>query len=138
MSAEESPPRPSVFVLGPSLDDVIEPEPVAVPDAPAVPGRRQIVFDTPPPTPGGNVHLRLVPPAHPDDVLPINVYASFVQPVTSVPVPADHTPDWSFKSGAPSSSIHIGAADETGAFTAARVTPGLRPDFVPNVLEFQA
>jgi hypothetical protein len=129
----------SVFVLGPSLDDGIEPEPVAVPDAPAVPGRRQIVFDTPPTSPGGNVHLKLVPPAHPDDVLPINVYAFFVQPVASVPAPADRTPDWFFKSGAPSSSIHIVAADEAGAFTiaVAGVKPSLQPYFVQTVLEFQ-
>src|SRR4051812_36848623 len=116
MSPEEIIPMPSVFVLGPALDNVIEP--VAVePDKPAEAGRRQISFRDPATLPGGNVNLQILPPLHPDDVLPINVYAFFVQPVASVPAPADRTPDWFFKSGAPSGSIHVGAADENGAFT---------------------
>jgi hypothetical protein len=131
---------PTVFVLGPALDNVIEPFPGAVDTGVIVPGRRQIQFDTPPTTPGGNVHLKLAPAVNPEDVLPINVYAFFVQPVSSVPAGADRTADWFFKSGAPNSSIHIGAADATGAFTipVSGVKPSLQPYHVATVLEFQA
>ena len=131
----------SIFILGPSLDNVIEPIPVptADPTAPSGPGRRQVSFRDPSTAPGGNVNLQILPPLHPDDALPINVYAFFVQPVSGVPAPADRTPDWFFRSGAPNSSLHIGAADADGAFTIGvpGVEPSLDPYFVQVVLEFQ-
>src|SRR4051812_47915748 len=104
---------PPVFILGPSLDNVIEPGVSGIAVA-QVAGRRGVVFGDPPTKPGGNVFLRLTPPLNPGDVLPINVYAFFVQPVAAVPAPADRTPDWFFKSGAPSGSIHVGSADADG------------------------
>ena len=133
--------KPSVFVLGPSLDNVIEPVPATTtPDA-TTPGKRQIAFHpTTPTTPGGNVHLVLQPPLNPGDVLPINVYAFFHQPVEEVPAVADRTPDWFFKSGAKSGSVHISTADPTtGDFTVpvSGVQPSLKPYFVQTVLEFQ-
>lgn len=133
------PAKPTVFVLGPFLDNVIEPVPVTVDTvAPTVPGRRQISFDDPATVPGGIVNMQLLPPLNPGDVLPINVYVFFVQPVESVPAVADRTPDWFFKSGSPSGSIHIGAADAAGKFSlaAAGVKPSLKPYFVQSVLEF--
>lgn len=134
-------PVASVFILGPSLGDVIEPFPVAAPTAVETPGRRQISFDTPATIPGGRVQLQLLPPLAPGDVLPLNIYAFFVQPAASVPTDATKTPDWFFKSGAPSGSIHAGAADTaTGKFTitVAGVKPSLEPYHVQTVLEFQS
>jgi hypothetical protein len=127
----------SVFVLGPSLDNVIEPVPIE-PTVAAVPGRREISFNDPATTPGGIVRLKILPPLHPDDVLPINVYAFFVQPVATVPPPEIRTPEWFFSSGAPSGSIHVTAADENGAFAinVAGVKPSLDPYFVQTVIEY--
>ncbi len=131
---------PKVFILGPHLDHVIEPEPVPIPSPLLVPGRRQVRFDAPPTTPGGNVHLVLEPPLHPEDKLPVNIYAFFVQPVESVPPPEQRTPEWFFKSGAPSGSIHVEAADEDGKFQVVvpGVKPSLQPYFVQTILEFTA
>lgn len=136
------PAKPSVFVLGPCLDSVIEPFPVVVDDPTGVttsPGRRQITFRDPATVPGGIAQLQILPPVDPADVLPINVYAFFVQPIESVPALADRTPDWFFKSGAPSGSIHIGAAGEDGAFdvTVPGVKPSLAGYFVQIVVEFR-
>lgn len=133
------PAKPSIFILGPSLSSVFEP----MPDAPtpvALPGRRQVSFRDPATTPGGNVNLQVLPPVAPEDVLPINVYAFFVQPISSVPDAETRTPEWFFASGAASGSIHIGAADANGAFTvtAQGVKPSLDAYFVQIVLEFQA
>ena len=131
--------KPSIYVLGPSLDNVIEPVPIVDPTPIAQPGKRQIGFHpTTPTVPGGTVNLVLQPPLHSDDVLPINVYAFFHQPVESVPALADRTADFFFKSGAPSGSIHIGAADADGnlVISVPGVKPSLQPYFVQTVLEF--
>lgn len=124
----------SVYVLGPALDNVTEPEPVTIP---ATPGRRQIMFADPATAPGGRVNLKLVPPANPADALPINVYAFYLNPPSAVPPAEQRTPDWFFKSGAPNGSVHIGAADADGAF--AVQVPGVKPGvyFVQTILEFQ-
>lgn len=124
----------SVFALGPSLDSVTEPEPQAA----AVPGRRQIMFHDPATEVGGKVHLKLVPPAHPDDVPPVNVYAFFVSPPSSVPPAAQRTPEWFFGSGHPNASSHVGTADANGVFTVS--VPGVKPGvhFVQTVLEFNS
>ena len=131
-------PKPSIFVLGPSIDNAIEPFPVVTPEAPQATGRREIAFDSQPTSPGGTVNLVLKPPLQPDDVLPINVYAFFFQPVESVPAPSDRTTDFFFKSGAPSGSIHIGAADADGKLNikVSGVKPSLQPYFVQSILEF--
>lgn len=129
----------TIFILGPSLDNVIEPglSGIAVVQ---VAGKRGVVFQDPPTKPGGNVYVKLAPPLNPGDVLPVNVYAFFVQPVASVPLPADRTPDWFFKSGAPSGSIHVGAADSDGSLlvTVAGAKPSLQPYFVQIVNEYPA
>lgn len=129
----------TVMVLGPFLDGVIEPFPDASVAVPAVAGQRQISFRTPATTPGGIVNLQILPPVTPQDIIPLNIYAFFVTPVASVPAPADRTPGWFFKSGAPNGSIHAGSADPTtGAFqvVVAGVKPSLDPYFVQTVLEF--
>lgn len=129
--------QPSIFVLGPSLDHVIEPglSGIAVVQ---VAGKRGVTFQDPPTKPGGKVLLKLSPFLNPGDVSPLNVYAFFVQPVESVPAPADRTPEWFLKSGAPSGSIHVGAADADGliSLTVAGVKPSLSPYFVQTVLEY--
>ena len=135
----EAVPKPSIFVLGPSLDNVIEPFPATVPVTAPAAGKRQIGFDPATPTsPGGIVNLILQPPLDPDDVLPINVYAFFVQPIESVPAIGDRTPNFFFKSGAASGSIHVGAADADGKLVVAvaGVKPSLQPYFVQTILEF--
>ena len=141
MSVEEvvTVPTPSIFVLGPSLSNVIEPIPVVTPVAPIVPGRRTIAFHpTTPTTPGGNVHLQVQPPLTPSDVLPVNVYAFFHQPVAAVPTGTDLVPDWFFKNALVNGSIHIGAADAEGnlTVTVTGVKPSLQPYHVQTVLEF--
>lgn len=127
----------SVMILGPSLDNVIEP--VAVePLKKAERGRRQISFRDPATTPGGIVNLQILPPLNPDDLIPINLYVFYVSPVSSVPPPAERTPEWFFKSGAPSGSIHVDAANPQGEITVAvpGVKPSLDPYFVQVVIEF--
>lgn len=128
---------PTKFLLGPSLDNVIEPGLSGVAVA-QVAGLRSVLFDTVPTKPGGQVFVRLQPPLNPGDVMPVNVYAFFVQPVSSVPALADRTTDFFFKSGAPSQSIHSGAADATGliSLTVAGVKPSLNPYFVQIILEY--
>lgn len=130
----------SVMILGPSLENVFEPFPVAVPATASTPGRRQLTFRDPATAPGGKIQLQLLPPVDPADVLPINVYGFFVQPASSVPAPADRTPEWFFKSGAPSASIHIGAADADGNIdlTVSGVQPSLDPYFVQIVIEYKS
>lgn len=125
-----------MFVLGPFLDNVIEPLVEGV--VPPVAGFRGIAFGEPPTSPGGNVHVKLLPAVSPGDANPTNLYAFFVQPVASVPSLADRTADWFFKSGSPSGSIHVGAADSDGALTiaVAGVAPSLQPYFVQTVLEY--
>ncbi|SIO37539.1 hypothetical protein SAMN05444166_4199 [Singulisphaera sp. GP187] len=128
----------SVFVLGPYLTNVFEPFPVAIPDVPATPGRRQVVFGSPATEPGGTVNLVLLSPINPGDVPPTNVYAFYVQPADSVPAESERTHQWFFKSKAPSGSVHVNAADEDGKFAASvpGVKPSLDPYFVQLVLEY--
>lgn len=125
------------FVLGPSLE-VTEPFP-SEPALAAPPGHRMVRFRDPATTPGGNVHVELEPAASPDDKIPVNIYAFFVQPVSSVPPIESRTPDWFFQSGAPNASNHIGAATESGAIDIAvpGVKPSLQPYLVQLIAEYQ-
>jgi hypothetical protein len=129
----------SVFVLGPSLDSVYEPFPAAAP-APPTPGRRTIRFQPTPTSPGGRANLLVETAAAPSDQMPINIYVFFHQPISAVPEAAQRTADWFFKSGAPNSSIHVGAIGPDGLFSVAvpGVKPSLDPYFVQSVLEFAA
>lgn len=129
----------SIMILSVSLENVIEPFPLT-PDPAKTPGRRQLSFRDPATVPGGKVQLQILPPVDPGDLLPINAYAFFVPASIPVPAPADRTPDWFFKSGAPSGSIHLGSADESGALdiTVPGVLPSLDPYFVQIVVEFKS
>lgn len=127
---------PTVFILGPSLDNVIEPGTHTI-GVVQVAGRRGVGFQSPPTRPGGVVLLKLSPPMNPGDVRPLNVYSFFVQPAESVPAAADRTPDWFFKSGAPSGFTPVAADTVDFEVTVAGVKPSLQPYFVQTVLEFQ-
>lgn len=128
---------PTKFVLGPFLDNVIDSGLSTIAVA-QVAGLRSVKFHDTPTKPGGRVFVKLQPPLNPGDVMPVNVYAFFVQPAESVPAVADRTTDWFFKSGAPSQSIHSGAADSDGliSLTVPGVKPSLQPYFVQIVLEY--
>lgn len=127
------------FVLGPSLDSVIEPMPGTVPVPTVVAGRRGVRFQSVPTSPGGRVNVQFLPSQQPSDALPVNVYAFFVQPVSSVPPASTRTADWFFKSKAPSSSAQSVSKDDSDNLTVAvpNVAPSLQPYFVQLVLEYQ-
>jgi len=136
--------RKTVLVLGPSFDNHMEPMPVDVtsPSPVAGPGRRQLTFQDTPTSPGGHVHLALLPPVHPEDAMPIVVYAFACHEDFGPKVPdqPDRKPEWFFTSGHPSSSARIGEADEKGQFTITipNVKPSLKPHFIQTVVEFSA
>ncbi len=127
---------PNVMVLGPSFDNHVEPTAPPTTTGTA-PGRRQFQFQDVPTSPGGNVHLQVLPAANPSDSMPINIYAFFVQPVASVPPPDQRTPDWFFKSGAPNASVHAATIDNDGKVTikVPNVRPSAQPYFVQTILE---
>jgi len=129
--------QPSIFILGPAIENVFERGSLGVAVV-QVAGRRSVSFQDVPTKPGGNVFVKLNPPLNPGDVLPLNVYAFFVQPVSAVPAPAERTADWFLKSGAPSGSIHVGAADADGlmSINVTGVKPSLDPYFVQVILEY--
>lgn len=125
------------MVLGPSLSNVFEPIPGMGPPPP-VAGRRGIQFQASATTPGGRVNVQFLPAVLPNDALPLNVYAFFVQPVSSVPVGAALAPAWFFSSGAPSSSAQSASRDPNDNLTVVvpNVAPSLQPYFVQTVLEY--
>lgn len=127
---------PSVMVLGPSFDNHIEPTPPPTTTGTA-PGRRQFQFQPTPTTPGGNVHLQVLPAANPNDSMPVNIYAFFVTPVSTVPPADQRTPDWFFKSGAANASVHSATIDKDGKVTikVPGVKPSTQPYFVQTIME---
>lgn len=129
---------PTEFVLGPSLDSVIEPMPGTVPVPTVVAGRRGIRFQPVPTSPGGRVNVQFLPSQQVADALPLNVYAFFCQPVAIVPPSESRTADWFFKSGSPSSSAQSAARDSSDNLTVIvpNVTPSLQPWFVQTILEY--
>lgn len=128
---------PTVMILGPSIQHT-EPMPGVTPAADAFKGRRRVSFGATATEPGAKVNLKLEAATDPADLMPINVYAFFVQPADSVP--AGSTPDWFFKSGAPNASIHVSSADPNGLFSV--IVPGvassLAPYLVQTVIEYSS
>jgi hypothetical protein len=122
----------SVFILGPAIESVTEPELGMAP----TPGRRQIAFDDLPTAPGGKVFMKLLPPVQPGDATPIAVYAFYVSPPSSVPAPADRTPEWFFSSGAPNGSTPASMFGPDGTFSIQ--VPGVKPGvyLCQSILEF--
>jgi hypothetical protein len=130
----------SEFVLGPSME-AYEPMPGTTPTVAPVAGRRGIKFHPTTPTqPGGIVNVQHLPATAPTDVLPTNVYAYFVQPISSVPPAETRTADWFMKSGAPSGSRRSVEADPSGnlSITVPNVKPSLQPYHVQTILEYQS
>lgn len=125
------------MVLGPALSNVFEPIPGMTPPPP-VAGRRGIQFQGTPTSPGGKVNVQFLPAALPTDALPLNVYAFFVQPVSSVPTGAALIPAWFFSSGAPNSSAQSAARDPNDNLTIVvpNVAPSLQPYYVGTILEY--
>ena len=127
---------PTEFVLGPALENVIEPEAAVAAVIAAMKGRRGIKFaDAMPTEPGGKVNLELLPATDPSDQTPVNTYAFFVTPPTKVP-PAgtERNPDWFFKSGSPVGSLATAHAPDKFQVVVKGVIPGVH--FVQTVLEF--
>lgn len=128
---------PSIFILGPYLDNVFEPIP---PERPVeLKGYRQVVFGKPATVPGGLVNCTLLE-AKEGEVDPLSVYAFYFQPVKDVPPLETRTPDFFFKSGAPSGTMSIHNIPENGRFTikVPNVQPSLEPYWVQIILEYPA
>lgn len=128
----------SVLVLGPYVDNVIEPDPTTTPTAPATPGRQQIIFDDPATAPGGQVFLKLVPPSAPGDAPPINIHIFHV-PTPLVPALADRTPEWFLTSVHPTNHVNAGTAGADGKLkvVVAGVKPSLVAYHVQSVIEYE-
>ena len=129
--------RKTILILGPSFDNHMEP--IVPPAAPTV-GRRQLTFQDTPTSPGGQCHLQLLPPLHPDDMNPATIYVCFAHPDfgPAVPNQPDRTPEWFMKSGHPMSSARFGEFDEKGMLTVKvpNVQPSLKPHLCQTILEF--
>lgn len=123
---------PSVFILGPSLANVIEPTPSPSPGS----GRRGVAFADIPTEPGGLVHLKLQP-AQDGDATPLNVYAFYTNPASAVPSADQLTADWFFKSKVSiSGSTPTAHAPDAFDVKVAGITPGAY--HVQTVLEYAA
>lgn len=126
----------SVFVLGPWVE-ATEPFPVTPP--PSLVGRKQVVFGKPATVPGGIVNVTVLAGKE-TDVMPTNIYAFYAQPIADIPSEKDLTPDFFFKGGYPSGSMHTSGLPENGRLTikVPNVRPSLDPYRVQLVLEFPA
>lgn len=126
----------SVFVLGPSIDNVIENAPQAAPPA----GRQNVAWSSPTAwAPGGKLFLQLQPKVNDTDIEPTNVYA-FYLPQDTVPVLSDRTPNYFFglTPAPPNAFVHAATADASGniGLNVPGVLPSLTPYFVQVILEF--
>lgn len=129
----------SVYVLGPAIESVTEPEAAAT-AGPGV-GRIGMKFDDTNPTqPGGIVNFQLLPAAAPTDVRPQHVHAFYTTPVSKVPDIASRTPEWFLSSGSPTGSFAVPQPplDASGTFqiTVPGVVPGIH--HVQTVLEYSS
>jgi hypothetical protein len=111
--------QPTIFVFGPSLTTYTVAAAAPVGDPAIVPGEI--------------VNLVFTPAASPADALPVNAYAFFVPEATALPTGDALTPDWFFKSGAVSGSIHV-VNDGPVAIPVSGVPAGVY--FVQTILEF--
>lgn len=130
-----------MYVLGPAIESVTEPEPEPAAAEPAMVGRIGIKFDDENPTkPGGVVNFQLLAPAAPTDIRPVHVHAIYTHPVEKVPQLSDRTPEWFMNSGSPLGSIAIpqppADASGTHTITVSGVVPGIH--HVQTVLEYES
>jgi hypothetical protein len=125
----------SIYVLGPSIENVVEP---AI--APVVKGRQGIGLNLSKPTePGGIVNFYLLNPEHPDDLRPVAVYAIYCSPPETVPAAADRTAEWFMNCGQPRGTHSIPPPPvDPGPMSL--TVPGVKPGihFVQTVLEYSA
>ena len=130
----------TVFLLGPSNDNVIEPVAgaTATPASTATPGYRQIEFDDTPTSQGGIVNLVLQDAVNDGDLMPSTVHAVYVQPVGSVPAAASRTPEWFFQNGTANGATNPANAGDDGTFSIKvhGVKPSAQPYFVQTILEY--
>lgn len=127
----------SVYVLGPAIESVTEPE--TTPTAGPGPGRVGMKFDDVSPTlPGGIVNFSLLSPVAPTDLRPEHVHAFYTNPPSKVPALALRTPDWFLGSGSPSGSVAVPQppADASGPLQikVSGVVPGIH--HVQTILEY--
>jgi hypothetical protein len=120
----------SVYVLGPAIESVTEPEPDVAPTPPEMVGRIGIKFDDGKPTePGGVVNFQLLASTVPSDLRPEHVHAVYTNPPDKVPTDGQRTAEWFMNSGSPRGSLAIPQppADATGTFSikVAGVTAGI-------------
>lgn len=123
---------PTEFILGPSIDGVVEPSsPPPVP-----PGRVGISFAEPATNPGGVVNFAFNPHVA-QDILPVAVYAFFVPAGSEMPDQSALTPEWFFASGHPhvSYSVTESVSGEPVSVTVPGVNPGVH--YVQTILEYQ-
>lgn len=130
----------TVYVLGPAIESVVEPEPEVEPVAPAMVGRIGIKFtDADPTKPGGIVNIQLLAAVNPTDIRPTHVHAIYVNPPESVPAADTRTAEWFMSSGQPLGTIPIPPppADASMVFTIN--VPGVKPGihFVQTVMEYE-
>lgn len=119
------------FVLGPSIDNVVEPDPVPPPPPPA---RVSVILATPATGPGGNVYLAIDESAI--GIRPINIYAYFV-PIEAKPIGDALVVGTFFKSSWLNAMISVpdtGPLASPGCITVTGVTPGIW--FVQTILEY--
>jgi hypothetical protein len=130
----------TVFLLGPSSDNVIE----TVAQSPPPPGRQKLDWAGPPAwTPGGNLFLKILPKAADTDIEPLNVYA-FYLPQDKVPALTDRTTNFFFglsnQTAIPSFSAEVSAAtvhpDGTLNINVPGVVPSLTGYFVQTIIEY--
>ena len=129
----------SVYVLGPAIESVTEPEPETPAVAPAMVGRIGIKFDDTSPTmPGGIVNFQLLPAVAATDLRPEHVHAVYTNPPEKVPAEAQRTPEWFMNSGSPLGSVPIpqppADASGTHTITVAGVVPGIH--HVQTIMEY--
>lgn len=124
----------SVFLLGPSIDNVME----TTPQAPPPPGRQGIGLASPSWAPGGKLFFKVLPKVNPADTEPLNIYAFYV-PQDQAPAVADRTTNYFFGlTGVPTASVHAATADADGnlSLNVPGVQPSLTPYLVQSIIEY--
>jgi hypothetical protein len=126
----------SKFILGPSIDNVVE---VAQSPTLDTTPRTGVTFGFPPIIPGGSVKL-IFHDGPAEFVKPINVYAFYI-PSDQLPTDVTlRTPDWFFLAGHKSGvTSTVGLADNAEfVVSVAGVLPSLTPYLVQTILEYPA
>ena len=124
----------SIYILGPSIESVVEPEGAPVVTA----GKRGIVLHATKPTePGGKINFLLAGTS--TDQRPAAVYGVYVSPPSLVPSGAARTAEWFMAASHPRGSVVVPPAPVEPADLQI-VVPGVKPGihFVQTVLEYNS